>query len=570
MIKGFAPQLAFLLGKRTNRQNLGVLFKLLLTFSVIVTIFSVLFHLIMLREGQEFSWITGFYWTLTVMSTLGFGDIIFHGDLGRLFSMTVLLTGMVFLLIVLPFNFIHFFYAPWIQAQSEARTPRQLPRSTRDHVLLTHHDTISQALINKLDRYQYSYYLITPDLAHAQQLYDQGINVVVGDLDNPETYKRMQIEQAALVVATDTDPINTHIAFTVRDLNPTLPIIAKADDPDSVDILQLAGCDHVLQLEKMLGASLARRTQSGETAAHVIGQYEDLFIAETTAAHTPLVGRTLEEIGLHRELGLTAVGVWERGIFQAALPDTRIGPHTVLVMTGTQSQLDRFNELFCIYKVSNVPVVIIGGGGVGMEAARTLVEQGLDYRIVEKDADQAQRLDNCIVGNAADFEVLKKAEIMNALTVIITTHDDDINVYLTVYCRRLNPEIQIISRVTQERNIATLHRAGADFVMSYASMGADAIFHLLKRSDTLRMAESLSVFSEDISVFKVKIPSALVGKTITNSAIRRNTGCTVIAVNDNRELQLNPDPNEPLPKAAEILLIGSSEGEKRFLDMYVH
>ncbi len=570
MIKGFAPQLAFLLGKRTNRQNLGVLFKLLLTFSVIVAIFSVLFHLIMLREGQEFSWFTGFYWTLTVMSTLGFGDIIFHGDLGRLFSMTVLLTGMVFLFIVLPFNFIHFFYAPWIQTQSEARAPRQLPRSTREHVLLTHHDPIAQALINKLDRYQYSYYLITPDLAHAQQLYDQGINVVVGDLDNPETYKRMQIEQAALVVATDTDPINTHIAFTVRDLNPTLPIIAKADDPDSVDILQLAGCDHVLQLEKMLGASLARRTQSGETAAHVIGQYEDLFIAETTAAHTPLVGRTLEEIGLHRELGLTAVGVWERGIFQAALPDTRIGPHTVLVMTGTQSQLDRFNELFCIYKVSNVPVVIIGGGGVGMEAARTLVEQGLDYRIVEKDADQAQRLDNCIVGNAADFEVLKKAEIMNALTVIITTHDDDINVYLTVYCRRLNPEIQIISRVTQERNIATLHRAGADFVMSYASMGADAIFHLLKRSDTLTVAESLSVFSEDISVFKVKIPSALVGKTITNSAIRRNTGCTVIAVNDNRELQLNPDPNEPLPKAAEILLIGSSEGEKRFLDMYVH
>ena len=570
MLKNLAPELAFLLGKRTTRQNLRTLFKLLLTFSVIVTIFSVLFHLIMLREGQEFSWFTGFYWTLTVMSTLGFGDITFQGDLGRFFSMIVLLTGMIFLLIVLPFTFIQFFYAPWIQAQSESRAPRQLPRSTREHVLLTHYDPIAQALINKLDRYQYSYYLLTPDLTHAQQLYDQGINVVVGDLDNPDTFKKMQIEQAALVATTDTDPINTHVAFTVRDLNPTVPIIAKADDSHSVDILELAGCDHVLQLEKMLGASLARRTQSGETAAHVIGQYDDLFIAETTATHTPLVGKTLEEIGLRRELGLTAVGVWERGIFQSALPDTLIGPHTVLVMTGTQSQLDKFNELFCIYKVSNAPVVIIGGGGVGMEAARTLAEQDIDYRIVEKDAIQAQRLDNCIVGNAADFEILKRAEIMDALTVIITTHDDDINVYLTVYCRRLNPEIQIISRVTQERNIATLHRAGADFVMSYASMGADAIFNFLKRSDTLMVAESLSVFSEDISVFRMKIPSALIGKTIANSAIRRNTGCTVIAVNNNHEMQLNPDPNEPLPKAAEILLIGSSKGEKRFLDMYVH
>ncbi len=562
MIKGVAAQLAFLWHKRTNRQNLRSLLKLLLVLFALIVTFSVIFRVLMLREGQEFSWMTGLYWTLTVMSTLGFGDITFNGDLGRLFSMVVLLTGMVFLLIVLPFTFIQFFFAPWLQAQSEARAPRQLPASTQGHVLLTHYDPIAQALINKLNRYHYAYYLLTPDVTQALQLYDQGINVVVGDFDNPETFKKLQIERAALVATTDTDPINTHVAFTVRELNPTVPIIARADDPHSVDILQLAGCTHVLQLEKMLGASLARRTQSGEAAAHVIGQYEELIIAETTATHTPLVGKTLAEIGLRKELGLTAVGVWERGIFQSALPNTHVGPHTVLVLTGSQGQLDRFNELFCIYKASNVPVVIIGGGGVGREAARTLVEQGLDYRIVEKDLDQAQRLDNCIVGNAADFEVLKKADIMNALTVIITTHDDDINVYLTVYCRRLNPEVQIISRVTQERNIATLHRAGADFVMSYASMGADAIFNLLKRSDTLMVAEGLSVF-------KMQIPPSLVGRTIANSSIRKNTGCTIIAVNGNRELQFNPDPNEPLPKAGEIIFIGSTEGEKRFLDMYV-
>ena len=557
MFKGVVTRLSQLMHKRANRRNLRTLFKLLLTLAIIVALFSVVFRILMLREGQEASWITGLYWTLTTMSTLGFGDITFQGDLGRLFSVLVLITGMVFLLIVLPFAFIQFFYAPWIQAQSEDRAPHQLPANTRGHVLLTHYDPLVQSLINKLDRYHYTYYLLMPDVADALQLHDQGIEVVVGDFDNPETYEKLQIEQAALVAATDTDPINTHVAFTVRELNPTVPIIARADDPRSVDILKLAGCTHVLQLEKMLGASLARRTQSGDAAAHVIGQYEELIIAETTVTHTPLVGKTLEEIGLRKNLGLTAIGVWERGIFQSALPDTPIGPHTVLVLTGSQHQLDRFNELFCIYKTSTMPVVIIGGGGVGKEAARTLTELGLDYRIVEKDPEQVRGLDNCIVGNAADFEVLKQADIMNALTVIITTHDDDINVYLTVYCRRLNPEIQIISRVSQEKNIATLHRAGADFVMSYASMGADAIFNLLERSDTLTLPEGLSVF-------RMKIPRSLVGKTIANSSIRKNTGCTVIAVNGTP-----PAPNKPLPRASEIILIGSTEGEKRFLEVYV-
>ncbi len=38
-------------------------------------LFSVLFHVLMVYEAVSHSWITGFYWTLTTMSTLGFGDI---------------------------------------------------------------------------------------------------------------------------------------------------------------------------------------------------------------------------------------------------------------------------------------------------------------------------------------------------------------------------------------------------------------------------------------------------------------------------------------------------------------
>jgi len=41
----------------------------------LVVIYSVLFRYIIEMEGRQYSWVTGFYWTLTVMSTLGFGDI---------------------------------------------------------------------------------------------------------------------------------------------------------------------------------------------------------------------------------------------------------------------------------------------------------------------------------------------------------------------------------------------------------------------------------------------------------------------------------------------------------------
>ena len=71
--------------QRVGKRNVITLLKFLGIMMALIVLHSVMFHMLMAREGQEFSWITGLYWTLTVMSTLGFGDITFHGDLGRVF-----------------------------------------------------------------------------------------------------------------------------------------------------------------------------------------------------------------------------------------------------------------------------------------------------------------------------------------------------------------------------------------------------------------------------------------------------------------------------------------------------
>ena len=99
-MKFLPSQLAFFLGSRDTRRNLRLLRGFLLFLTAMVVLFTVAFHLLMAREGQDHSWLTGFYWTLTVMSTLGFGDITFQSDAGRLFSIVVLLSGVIFLLVV--------------------------------------------------------------------------------------------------------------------------------------------------------------------------------------------------------------------------------------------------------------------------------------------------------------------------------------------------------------------------------------------------------------------------------------------------------------------------------------
>jgi len=293
--------------------NVRVLLRLIGLLLALVVIYSLTFHVIMEWEGQHHSWLTGFYWTMVAMSTLGFGDVTFQSDLGRMFSVLVVVSGTMFMLVLLPFTFIQFFYGPWLEARDAARAPRTLPPLVRGHVLLTAYGPVDAALIRRLKQFKTPYAVIVPDITAALALHDEGISVMVGDLDDPDTYRRARADQAALVVATQSDPVNTSIAVTVREHADTVPIVALAASPASVDILELAGCQNVIELGKLLGPAMARRVFAGDGRSHPIGQVVDLVIAEAAAAGTTLVGRSLAASQLRAQLRLNVAGVWQRG-----------------------------------------------------------------------------------------------------------------------------------------------------------------------------------------------------------------------------------------------------------------
>lgn len=557
-----------MLHQQRNKRNIVKLARFIGVLCVMIVVYTIGFHYLMLYEGREYTWISGLYWTLTVMSTLGFGDITFESDLGRAFSIVVLMSGIVFLLIMLPFTFIQFFYAPWIEAQAAARTPRELPESTRGHVILTSHDPVTQALIDRLEDYGREYVVICPTLEEAQKLHDQGVRVMIGELDDARTYRLARADMAVLLATTLSDPVNTNVVFTLREVAPAIPVVATALHSTSIPILELAGAQTVLDLGKIMGGAMSRCTVGGDAITHVVGAVDELLIAEASASRTPLVGQTLKESRL-RDIGVNVIGVWDRGGFRHAQPDTRIGASSILVLAGSAEQLQAYDEAFAIYNVSGEPVVVLGGGRIGYAAARALMERGFEVRIVEQDAANVQDQARTIVGNAADVEVLERAGMRKAPAVLITTHDDNVNLYLTIYCRRLRPDIQIIARSTSAKNVATLSRAGADFVLSYSSMGAEAMFNVLHKSTLVTIAEGLEVFC-------IRLPESLEGKTIAESRVRELTGCTIVALRygvgggegQTRRLVTSPTADVRLEGECELVLVGDTASRAKFVSSY--
>jgi Trk K+ transport system NAD-binding subunit len=549
------------LGTSQARRSARIVGWMLAILVLFVAVYSALFHEIMEREGQSHSWPTAIYWTLVTMSTLGFGDITFTSDLGRGFSVVVLLSGSIFILVLLPFSFIQFVFLPWMESSRRARAPRRLPDSVRDHVILTDVGPIEEGLIRRLDRAGIPYVVIVPDLEEALALHDKGYRVLVGDLDDPATFRAAQVEQADLVVATRSDTTNTNVAFTVREISADVRIVATANSAASVDILELAGCDDVLQLGEMLGVALARRVLVPGGRSQVVGRFGGLLVAEA-APPRALLGRPLAESSVRGGTGLTIAGVWSRGVIEVARPSTVLDADDILVLAGSREQLDTYDEAFGGDDEVDHLVMILGGGRVGRAAGRTLQEAGVAHRIVEQDAERVRDPAQYVVGDAADLSVLKDAGIDRATAVIITTHDDDVNVYLTIYCRRLRPDIQVIARARLDRNVSTLHRAGADAVLSYASTGGTAIWNVLTSDNTLQLAEGLEVF-------RVPVPQELAGKTLVEARIREQTGCTVVAMEVGEQLVSNPDAGARLLPGGDLVLIGDDESEGRFLSRYL-
>ncbi len=564
-MKTISTQLSYFLENKEIRRNLPLLMKFVGLLVIVVILFSVLFHFIMLYEGEQHSWITGLYWTLTVMSTLGFGDITFHTDLGRFFSVVVLLTGIMMLLVVLPFAFIRFFYAPWLEAQIRTRAPRALPPDTHGHVIICTRDAIVPGLIERLENEDVPYIIVESDPSTASDWYAEGLSTAIGEIDVKETYTNLRASQARLVVANRDDIVNTNIILTVREVAPDVPIAAVSNDENAVDILELSGASRVLPLKRWLGEQLANRVTAHQAGMQSVGEYGDLKIAELPVHNTELHGKTIRESELRKETGINIIGVWERGPLQPPDANRVLTDASVLVVMGTAGQLEKLDTFIVRRDTDAHPILLIGGGTVGEAAAKALVKKKVSVNLIERDAEKCEHLrdlcDGVFTGDAANYDLLQEAGITKAPAVLLTTNDDSINVYLTSYCRRLNAELRIVSRITHGHNLEAIYRAGADFVLSYATLGVDAIMSVLE-------GETLMELGEGVDLYRRAVPESLYGKSLAESGMGALTGVNVVAISENGLSITNVMPNTQLEPGMDLLLVGSNDQMQRFAELF--
>jgi Trk K+ transport system NAD-binding subunit len=556
-MKTVASELAYFLRGRA-RQNLKLLllyglFLLLMTLSCATIFRFLMLHL----EGREYSFIAGVYWAITVMTTLGFGDITFHTDLGYIFAAVVTVSGVIFLLIILPFGLISLFLAPWIEQRLRYGSTFSLPKKTAGHVIVFGLNPITREFIKNLIRREIPFVAVTEDYHEQLNMEEEGnIRVACGSVTDKALLSKVRVESALYVFANLSDTKNISLCLTVRSLCQT-PIAATVGDAERLELMRLSGADKVVPLSRIIGRYLGIRATTQGASAHIIDSFGLLKIAEIPVYCTPFSGMTLEQAAIRQKTGLAVIGIWERGVFTVPAKDTPLNPKALIVLVGTQKQLTQMEQMIG-EQAENDLVFILGHGKIGCAAANFLDHAGVPYLLFDQAENQYCTRHVAVLGDATNRELLRKSGIDKARGLIVTTNDDATNVFLTLSSRHANPYIRIVARANSEESVQQLYAAGADFVVSNSSVGANILTNILEAKESIFLTEGLKIFRRPV-------PIQLQGRSIEDSKIRPLTGCSVVALEQDGANPLpSPAPDVILTNEMRLVMIGNVDHEENF------
>jgi voltage-gated potassium channel len=226
----------------------------------------------------------------------------------------------------------------------------------------------------------------------------------------------------------------------------------------------------------------------------------------------------------------------------------------------------------------NNHVIICGFGRNGMQAVQKLEAYNKEYVVVEMNEEIVERFydeDHLFVtGNANEDEVLIKAGIERAATLICALPSDADNLFVVLSARQINKNLKIISRATEETTYKKLKLAGADNVIMPDKIGGDHMASLVVVPDLVEFLDNLTVSGEEDSIYVEQIPFEKVcpsgeEQAIKDLDLRKKTGCSIIGYKTpGGEYIVNPEPSLILKKNSKLILIGRPNQIENLKEMY--
>jgi len=538
-----------------SRRNRFVAYYLAGLCALVVT-YTVVYNIAMSRlEGVDQSVFASLEFVIQTMTTTGYGQdsSSWSHPLVFLFVSLTQVSGIAVGFFTLRLIIIPLFTGAEIDLDNRL-TPKQ------DHVIICEYRRDSAVLLDELGELSIDYVLISSSEEKARALSNDGYSAIHGSPQDAESFERASIDTAEAVI-TDADDANVDTILTVRSLRPEVGIIALTDDSGLRDVLLETGADSVLSPHGVLGHRLAEKavTSFSSELTDTIDLGSDIEVTEIPVnQESPLVGSRIRDSNIRERTGANVVGAWIDGELQLPPdPDAVIRPNTVLLVSGGHGALEEISDFVQPTRIDQHDQIILAGMGEVGQAAHSVVTEA-DIDAVTIDIDDHGGID--IVADAGSKDVLREAGLEHAGAIVVGLPEDSAGLLTTVLARSLDPNIEILTRVSDTDATKKALNAGADYVLSVPRVSARMVTTELRGEDVLAPASQIRF---------VRVPAgSFAGTTLAESDIYEETGCRVIAIEDESGLTDNIDPARELGGDEQLTIVGTDESVQRFLKRF--
>jgi Trk K+ transport system NAD-binding subunit len=466
------------------------------------------------------------------------------------------ITGVVLIFLALPVMLF-----PLFENALRTTVPTSVPDSQRDHVIICTYSSRADPLIAELESEGVDYVLVVPDKERARNLQEDGYRVIHGNPDTEDGLLRANIGEARALVADVSDQKDASIVLGARAMTEDVKLVSVVENPDTARYHELAGADAVLTPRSLVGQSLANKVTTGLSTelGDAIEIGEDFDVVEFPIhPGSDLVGSTLAESGLREDTGVNVIGAWFDGEFETPpSPSGTLDTGTVLLVTGQERALERAKERTVseTRRFVRGEIVVVGHGEVGETVVQALEGADLPHTVIDRESHEGVD----VVGEATDPDVLQSAGVESARSIILAVPDDTSTEFATLVVRDMNEQIEIICRADEMGSMKKMYRAGADYVLSLSNVTGRMVAAEVLEEDVISV-------DTQVQVVRTTAP-ALEGQTLEEALVRSRTGCTVVAVERNGDLETNLGPDTRIEPGDKVVVAGTDQGTNRFKEL---
>jgi voltage-gated potassium channel len=302
---------------------------------------------------EGWSWIDAAYMSVITLTTVGFGETYPLGPRGRLFTILLVVAGLVVIAYILN-GFTEALVEGHLQAGFQLRQRRKLMESLTGHYIICGFGRTGQQVALEFAAEAISFVIVDSEDAAVEAAQRLGYITFQGDATQDQVLFQVGIERAlCLISALPSDAENLYTVLSAKALVPRIRTIARASTEEAVQKMQRGGADVVISPYITGGkrmAAAALRPQVVDfldailTGADRTVYVEELWLSPETC---PWVGQTLGSAQLRSRSGALILAIRRQNghLITGPTADTPLQCGDLVIAMGTTSELQRLSQL---------------------------------------------------------------------------------------------------------------------------------------------------------------------------------------------------------------------------------